>query len=228
MSTLPRVDTDQLVYAYRSYAEALAAEMLRKLPAHIEKSDIVAAAELGLVEAARAFDPARGVLFKTFAFYRIRGAIYDCLRKMAWFSRTQYQHYRFEQAANEYMADYASTSVPQGSLQEQHDELKNIGGSIVNCYMLSLNQLPEKATERLPSEGEEECDRLEQQQMLRECLDQLPEKNRQVLELYYFQDVNMEEIGERLGLSKSWVSRIHSRSLDMIRDRINSKNSTKM
>ena len=81
-----RPDVDQLINAYRSYAHAIASEMLRKLPPHIERDDIIGAAELGLVEAARAFDPNRGVLFKTFAFYRIRGAVYDGLRKMAWFS----------------------------------------------------------------------------------------------------------------------------------------------
>src|SRR5215510_6805976 len=137
MSSGLRPDVNQLIHSYRSYARAIASEMLRKLPPHIEKGDIFGAAELGLVEAARAFDPSRGVLFKTFAFYRIRGAVYDALRKMAWFSKAQYQKYRFERAANEYMVDYSSTAVPQGTAEEECDELQNIAGSIVSCYMLS-------------------------------------------------------------------------------------------
>src|SRR5215471_5759360 len=126
MSSVLRPDVDQLIHAYRSYAHAIASDMLVKLPPHIDRGDIVGAAELGLVEAARAFDPTRGVLFKTFAFYRIRGAVYDCLRKMAWFSKAQYQQYRFERAANEYLADYSSAQVPQGTVEEESDELKNI------------------------------------------------------------------------------------------------------
>src|SRR5215831_7701936 len=144
MTSLVRPDVDQLILTYRSYAHAIASEILSKLPPHIEKNDIFGAAELGLVEAARAFDPSRGVLFKTFAFYRIRGAVYDCLRKMAWFSKAQYQQYRFERAANEYLSDYSSTAVPQGTAEEDYEDLRNIAGSVVSCYMLSLDQFPQE------------------------------------------------------------------------------------
>ncbi|MBI3472861.1 MAG: FliA/WhiG family RNA polymerase sigma factor, partial [Candidatus Solibacter usitatus] len=83
-------DTGKMIEAYRSYAHAVAAEVIRKMPSSVEKSDLLGAAELGLVEAANAFDPGRGVLFKTFSYYRIKGAVYDCLRKMGWFSKSQY------------------------------------------------------------------------------------------------------------------------------------------
>jgi RNA polymerase sigma factor for flagellar operon FliA len=213
-----RPDVDQLINAYRSYAHAIASEMLRKLPPHIERDDIIGAAELGLVEAARAFDPNRGVLFKTFAFYRIRGAVYDGLRKMAWFSKAQYQQYRFERAANEYLSDYSSTAVPQGTPEEDCDDLKDIAGSIVSCYMLSLDQFPQEIATGEGAQGEDECEKLEQQQLLRQCLAELPERNRQVMNFNYLQDLSMEEIGEKLGLSKSWVCRIHSKSLEMLRN----------
>jgi RNA polymerase sigma factor for flagellar operon FliA len=213
-----RQDVDQLINAYRSYAHAIASEMLRKLPPHIEKGDILGAAELGLVEAARAFDPSRGVLFKTFAFYRIRGAIYDSLRKMAWFSKGQYQQYRFERAANEYLADYSSTAAPQGTAEEDYEDLKSIAGSVVSCYMLSLDQFPQEIATGDGARVEDECEKIEQQELLRQCLAELPERNRQVIEFYYLQDLNMDEIGEKLGLSKSWVCRIHSKSLEMLRN----------
>src|SRR4030095_9731681 len=112
MSSALRPDVDQLIHAYRSYAHAIASDILCKLPPNIERGDIIGAAELGLVQAAQAFDLSRGVLFKTFAFYRIRVAVYDGLRKMAWFSKAQYQQYKFERAANEYLTDYSATAVP--------------------------------------------------------------------------------------------------------------------
>src|SRR5262245_34531546 len=96
LSQQPKADPDQLIHAFRSYSRAIASDILRKLPPNVDKDDVFSSAELGLVEAARAFDPSRGVLFKTFAFYRIRGAVYDGLRKMAWFSKSQYQQYKFE------------------------------------------------------------------------------------------------------------------------------------
>src|SRR5882724_3392753 len=73
---------NRLIEAYRSYSHAISAEILKKLPSSVDRDDVIGAAELGLVEAAQNFDPTRGVLFKTFAYYRIRGAIYDSLRKV--------------------------------------------------------------------------------------------------------------------------------------------------
>jgi RNA polymerase sigma factor FliA len=223
MSSALRPDVDQLIHAYRSYAHAIASDILRKLPPNIERGDIIGAAELGLVQAAQAFDPSRGVLFKTFAFYRIRGAIYDGLRKMAWFSKAQYQQYKFERAANEYLADYSTTAVPQGTVEEDGEELKNIAGSLVSCYMLSLDQFPQEIETPESARGEDECQKMEQQDMLRQCLSQLPEKNRQVMEFYYLQDLSLEQIGEKLGLSKSWVCRIHSKSLEMLRNALQTR-----
>ncbi|MCW5964622.1 MAG: hypothetical protein KIT83_11335 [Bryobacterales bacterium] len=97
------VQIEDLIVTHRSYAHALAAELLRGLPPRVAREDLEAAAELGLVEAAQAFDSSLGVLFKTFAYYRIRGAIYDALRKMTWFSKSVYDKYKFEIAANEYL-----------------------------------------------------------------------------------------------------------------------------
>ena len=76
-------------------------------------------------------------------------------------------------------------------------------------------------TEELQETGvqsaEERCIDREMRERLAEALNRLPAKNRQVLEDYYFRDQTLESIGERLGLSKSWVSRLHAKSLDMVR-----------
>lgn len=221
----PKADPDQLVNAFRSYSRAIASEILRKLPPSVEKDDIFGAAELGLVEAARAFDPSRGVLFKTFAYYRIRGAVYDGLRKMAWFSKSQYQKYKFERAANEYMADYAESPAPEGTPEAEVEELQNIGASIVNCFMLSFDQMQvEVADEGVDTE--EELVSKDLQRSMKTCLAALPEKNRQVIEMYYTQDLNMDEIGKKLGLSKSRICRIHSKSLEMLKDAMQGKAGT--
>jgi RNA polymerase sigma factor for flagellar operon FliA len=68
MSTTPESSVDRLIESYRGYAEAITTEVLRKLPPNIDRADLHAAADLGLVEAARSFDPSRGILFKTFAY----------------------------------------------------------------------------------------------------------------------------------------------------------------
>ena len=139
MSSVPKPGADRLVEAFRSYSHAIAAEVIRKFPT-VERDEIRASAEFGLVEAANSFDPSRGVLFKTFAYYRIRGAIYDDLRKMGWFAKDP--RLKFESGANEYMKDYAESAPPASSGDDAVRELEDITSSVVNCYFLSLTDTP--------------------------------------------------------------------------------------
>jgi RNA polymerase sigma factor for flagellar operon FliA len=212
---IPKPDTGRLIETYRSYAHALAAEVLRQFPG-VNKDDVRGAAELGLVEAANNFDPSRGVLFKTFAYYRIRGAIYDGLRKMGWFAKDAVR-LRFESGANEYLGDQSETNPGNGTAQDTYRELKDITGSVLNSYFLSLNSVAEELPETVTPSPEARYITEERNEKLRGALSQLPSKNRQVLEDYYFRDQTLEEIGTRLGLSKSWISRLHAKSLDLLR-----------
>jgi RNA polymerase sigma factor for flagellar operon FliA len=210
-----KLHADRLVETFRSYSHAISAEILRKYPA-IDRDDIIGAAELGLVEAANSFDPNRGVLFKTFAYYRIRGAIYDSLRKMGWFAKDP-ARLRFENGANEFLKDYADGAPEANSPERTLQELQNLTTSVVNCYFLSLTSINDELPETGAKSAEERCIDAEMREKLRQALGQLPKKNREVLEAYYFRDETLEAIGERLGLSKSWLSRLHAKSLEMLR-----------
>ncbi len=212
---VPKPGADRLVETFRSYSHAIAAEVLRKYPS-IDRDDIIGAAELGLVEASQSFDPSRGVLFKTFAYYRIRGAIYDSLRKMGWFAKDT-ARLRFESGANEYLKDYADSAQPAGSPDATVQELQDITTSVVNCYFLSLTSMTEELPETGVKSAEERYIAKETREKLRQALAKLPEKNREVLTAYYFRDETLESIGGRLGLSKSWLSRLHAKSLEMLR-----------
>src|ERR1700747_1039075 len=150
-----RADVTRLIEAHVPYAHALAAEVMRKLPPDLERKDIQGWAELGLVEAANAFDASRGVQFKTFAYYRIRGAIYDGLRKMGWYPKSQYQQMRFEMAANEYMKDASGEPPATGSADAQLQDLKETTGNLMTCYMLSLETLPEEPADQKQLSAEE-------------------------------------------------------------------------
>ncbi len=214
MSAIPKPDPTRLVESHRSYAHAIAAEVLRKLPPSVDRDDVRVAAELGLVEAARAFDPGRHVLFKTFAYYRIRGAIYDDLRKAGSLSRQP--GLRFEAAANEYMRDYAEGAPAHASPAETLAELQQLAFSVVSSYILSLDSLVREVPDGQPS-PEQACADQETSRRVRAALAQMPARNREVLEAYYFADATLDEIGKKLGLSKSWVCRLHAKSLDMLR-----------
>src|ERR1700742_3068372 len=134
-------DIARLTELNLSYAHAIAMEVSRKLPLVLERKDIQGWAELGLVEAARSFDPTRGIQFKTFAYYRIKGAIYDGLRKMGWYPKGQYQRLRFEMSANEYLTDFSTHAPPNSSAEDQLQDLKDLTANVMSCYMLSLEAM---------------------------------------------------------------------------------------
>jgi RNA polymerase sigma factor FliA len=207
---------NRLIEAYRSYSHAISAEVLKKLPSSVDRDDIIGAAELGLVEAPQNFDPSRGILFKTFAYYRIWGAIYDALRKMGWLKGEA--RMRFEAGANEYLKDYAEAGagVP-ASPSAAYGDLQRLTLAVLTSYMLSFNGSNWEIADPNTVSAKDALVQREAQQQLKDALSQLPENNRRLIEEYYFHDATLEEIGGRLGLSKSWVCRLHAKSLDMLR-----------
>ncbi|MBY0375630.1 MAG: sigma-70 family RNA polymerase sigma factor [Bryobacteraceae bacterium] len=208
---------NSLIEEYRDYSHALASDVLRGLPVSVEKDDVLGAAELGLVEAANAFDPSRGILFKTFAYYRVRGAVYDFLRKNGWLPRDMYRKIKFDIAANEAMKDLTTEPSSGASPEEDVDFIKTAAGTLSSCYLLSVDEM---VTE-IPSLAEpidEQIEKRQQQARLRAALEKMPEKNRRILEQYYFQDKTLDEIGAGMDLSKSWLCRMHSKSLQMLKE----------
>jgi RNA polymerase sigma factor for flagellar operon FliA len=215
-------EVDNLVEAHRPYAHALAAQILRGLPPHVDRSEINAAAELGLVEAASGFDSRRGVQFKTFAYYRVRGAVYDCLRKMNWATGVVRRHLVADRGTNDYLRDYTDGSIQASDAEAAGRELERIAGSVVCSYLLSLESLKvEIATTAETAEQKMQGD--EVRLGLATALAELPANNRQVMEAYYFEDLSLEQIGGKLNLSKSWVCRIHAKSLEMLREKLQAK-----
>jgi RNA polymerase sigma factor FliA len=210
-----KVQMDRLVETHRTYAHAIAAEIAKKLPPHVERTELQSAAELGLVEAAAGFDGRPGVQFKTFAYYRIRGAVYDSIRKATWFSSKQYSQYVAAAGANEYFADQttAETSGPATLA-----ELDRHVGAVVACFMLSLEsgKAPVPADQRRSAEEHLLAD--ERESRLQAALEQLPERNRTIIKACYYQNRTLDDVGREMGLSKSWACRLHARGIEMLRD----------
>jgi RNA polymerase sigma factor FliA len=207
----------RLIEVNLPYAHAIAAEVTRKLPPELEKKDIQGWAELGLVEAAISFDRTRGIQFTTFAHYRIKGAIYDGLRKMGWYPKGQYRRMRFEMAATEYLKDASQEPQRAASPEAQLQDLRDLTGNLMSCYMLSLDSLDQEPVDSAQLSAEELVVHSQQRARLRQLLTQLPKINREVLEHCYFKELTLEEVGKRLGMSKSWVCRLHAKSLEMLR-----------
>jgi RNA polymerase sigma factor for flagellar operon FliA len=208
---------NRLIEAYRSYSHAIAAEVLKKLPPSADRDDVIGAAELGLVEAAQNFDPSRGVLFKTFAYYRIRGAIYDALRKLGWLKGEP--RLRGEAGANEYLKDYTGSAPSEPiSPSNAYGELQQLTSAVLTSYMLSLDGLKSEVADPAHVSAEDALLERDACRQLKNAISQLPESNRRLIEQYYFHEATLEEIGRGMGLSKSWVCRLHAKSLDLLRE----------
>jgi RNA polymerase sigma factor for flagellar operon FliA len=206
---------EALVEQYRSFVTALAKKILRSLPSFVELEDLEGYGQIGLIEASQRFDPTRGVQFKTFAYYRIRGAIYDGIRKMAWFEKDPNASVMFDGAANELLSDAAGSQRTDrmGSLEDDIEQTRSTIVRLAGARLLSIDHegMGELAD---PTQDPETAVALRRAaQLLRESVANLDEKERSVIEDYYFHHKTLEEAGAKLGLSKSWTCRVHARAL---------------
>ena len=216
-------DPTQLIEQHRSFVRALAVEIARGLPPYIELEELVACGNLGLVEAARRYDPRYRTNFRTFAYYRIRGAIYDAIRGMGPLSRGEYARARFNTNANDLLRTIADDerSSLQNTAQTLDDEIANaqaVIDALIPIYLLSLDseQLPEVADGRptVLSEIEE----AELAGLTRSMVERLGPEDRGIIEEVYFKNRTISRVAADLGISKSWASRLHSRAVRHLRE----------
>ena len=222
MSVSPRSPL-QLMEEHQGLVRSLAWAMRRSLPKNVDLEDLVSYGQVGLAEAARDFNPSLGNQFSTFAYYRIRGAMCDGLSKLMWFSRAAYQRMRFQRMADE---------VVQEDIDHPHDRetdgaegntqwLSRMSTSLTMVYLAT--QLGEEddsghwtvADDSTPR-PDVSIEEREAHALVRELIDTLPDEARQLLRFTYFDGLTLQEAGVRLGLSKSWASRLHARALEQL------------
>jgi RNA polymerase sigma factor FliA len=222
-------ERDKLVAGHLTLVQAIAGKLKRTLGKSIEFDDLVGYGHKGLIEAADRFDPTQGVTFTTFAYYRIRGAMLDGMRTMGWYSRADYARYRAEERAHEYMQNISeregaareagAAEDDSGDKAKQLEAIAQILSNVATVHITSIEAASKVADERLPAPDAE----LETGQMgerVRQAVKALPEKERRLMELYYFEEKNLEEAGAVLGLSKSWACRLHARAVGLLRQEL--------
>jgi RNA polymerase sigma factor for flagellar operon FliA len=215
-------DKKKLVEQHLDLVQAIARKVKKSLGARIEFDDLVAYGSKGLVEAAERFDARPGVQFTTFAYYRIRGAMYDGLRTMGWYSRADYARYRAEERANEYLQSHADRPAGEGGAGQTADQAEALAAvaqvlsGVAAVHITSLEAASTVADETFAA-PDAAIDSTRLGSRAREAVTKLPEKERRLLELYYFEDKTLEEAGAALGLSKSWACRLHARAVDLLR-----------
>jgi RNA polymerase sigma factor FliA len=224
------IDRTALIEEHVSLVRYLAARVGAKLPPGVEVDDLVGAGMLGLIDAAEKFDPSRGTRFRTYAERRIRGSILDHLRSLDWAPRSLRRRARELDAAHDQLERDRGRAVDASEVAEYLDinlgELQSLVSNINAVQMSSLQafEYDGDAGDRLqalPDSPDESpfavYERRELRQRLAAAVDELPEKERLVVSLYYVEELTMKEIGSVIGVNESRVSQIHSKAVSRLR-----------
>jgi RNA polymerase sigma factor for flagellar operon FliA len=219
---LELLDKHELIESSLPFVKGIAKDILASLPREVDREDVLRYGEMGLVQAAESFDPRRGVQFKTFAYYRIKGAIYDGLRKMSWLPRKLYAKLKYDEGANQVLQGAADAGTASRGPGDDAASVSEAVGALAAIYVTSLDasearQDPEDETERPPDRSAELRDTREAMTV---ALEQLPETERLLLRMFYYENLTLTEAGARLGHTKSWASRMHARALERLRKQL--------
>jgi len=225
---------DRLVEQHLSLVSFLVERMVTQVPSFLSREDLASAGMTGLLDAANRFDPDKGVLFKTFAEQRIRGAIIDEVRRLDWFSRgLRHKQSTLQQAIGRLQQrlgrepDEAEIAAEMGLPLAEYRELL---GQVSYLGCVSLNETLDDSDdghsflENLADEDRPTVlERLEQSELATEIagvLEQLSEKERLVISLYYYEELTQKEIAGVLELTEGRVSQLHSQALAKLKTKI--------
>lgn len=210
----------QLIDESQGLVHSIAKKVHLGLPPHIRLDDIISYGQLGLTQAARTFRPGQGSTFATFAYYRIRGAIYDGIAKMSWTSRSAYQRMKAERIANETHEENANERNKDATPQQEARWLTETTERLAVVYLTSGLSDSEKGEATLEDESaekpEEIVERNETHRLLHRLIEALPEPDASLIRMAYFEDLSLAEAAEKLGKSRSWACRLHSRILSQL------------
>ncbi|MEM9588484.1 MAG: sigma-70 family RNA polymerase sigma factor [Planctomycetota bacterium] len=215
-------EVSDLVEAGQGLVRSLAMGIYRKLPFRMDLDDLIAYGQLGLAEAVQSFDAECGTKFTTFAYYRIRGAIYDGVSKMNWSSRAQYRRMRFQRMSDAVLEGESESSL-EGSGDQATDDANWLGRVTEKLAVVYLATSDDEGVSRSLSDAADPHEppskvvaNRELQSKLRTLVDQLAPDAKRLVSSIYFDGYTLTEAAERLGISKSWASRLHARSLDQL------------
>jgi RNA polymerase sigma factor FliA len=223
-------ERDLMLMEHLPTVRYLARRIHERLPQHVELDDLISAGVVGLIDAFSKFDHTKKVQFKSYAQFRIRGAILDSLRTLDWSPRELRRKGRaVEEAIRAVTQRLGRAPSEQEIAAEMELSLTDYQVLLGDLKGLEIGSLH---MERSEDSGDEElvyipgspeddplfrCLKGEMKQRLADAIDELPEKERMVLTLYYYEELTMKEIGLTLGVVESRVSQIHSSAVLRLR-----------
>ena len=226
-------ERERLITEYAPLVKNIAGRMAMKLPQHINQDDLRSAGIMGLLDAVDKFNPDRGVSFKSYAEFRIRGAIIDDLRSMDWVPRSvrrnakrleeaysKVENLKMRPASDEEVAEELEMDLE--AFYKFIDESKGI--SILNEFeMLNKTSKIDVNSPGILSIGRkngnplDSLDMSEMRETIADAIERLPKNERTVIALYYYEELTMKEIGNVMGYTESRVSQLHTKAVVRLR-----------
>ncbi|MEY4700828.1 MAG: hypothetical protein RL326_1015 [Pseudomonadota bacterium] len=212
-----------LVEEYRGYVKSVVARLMRTMGLPLAlKDDFIASAYVGLIEAAARFDPSRGMEFRYYAYLRIRGAVIDHIRVACELSGHAFRKFRALEVVHEMrqreIEAKLSGKAPEVKPPTATEVLERSAMALKLAAALDGDAAADHQEQQNP---ERVLQRKQAAKKMRAIVATLPEKERTIIEQYYFHDRKFIEVAEQFsGLSKSWVSRLHDRALDLLREKM--------
>jgi RNA polymerase sigma factor FliA len=218
-------ESENFVQTYDGLVRTIAKKTLDQLDLSCELDDLVGYGFRGLLEAKDRFDPSKGVEFQAYAYYRIRGAILDGVRKMAYLPRRAHARMQVARALDTECETAGEIRAANPQTRSDVDEsvrmIDAILGRVAVAFAVSTASFDEKNRE-YQSETDPETLFIddEQRKAIHQAVEKLPERERLVIQGFYVNNRTLDEIGKELGMSKSWACRTHAKALDRLRETI--------
>ncbi len=194
---------------------SLAQQIHKRLPRFITYDDVVSYGQVGLAQASRTYQPQPGTKFSSYAYYRIKGAIYDGIARMNWTTRAEYRKYKAMQMANAAVAANSDDSTEPSQESDARWFANNVE-SLAMVYVFSSADSENPFENQLLGDDvapDEAAENNELSQKLHEAIKNLPDDEKQLVTLTYFEGQSLAEAASQLGKSRSWGSRTHARIL---------------
>jgi RNA polymerase sigma factor FliA len=223
------VHQQERVAAGLPFVESLARRMASTMPHSIDLGDLVQDGMIGLIDAANRFDEGRGIKFETFAERRVRGAMIDALRRDAWPRGVRRVRRELEAAREQLRRELGAEPSLADLAQRVGADVQRLERTIVRITTIESTSpmamienvdsstLPAVMVPSEPLSPHRLFEQAEMRDRVRTALEMLPERERKIITLYYFEEATMKQIGAAIGVNESRVSQLHARAISRLK-----------
>lgn len=228
-------DKNDLLKRFAPLVRHVVERVAATLPRNVDHEDLYSAGVLGLLDAHAKFDTGKGVKFETYAVWRIKGAVLDQLRALDWASRSMRRKARnldgVTRKLDQKLGRAASEEEVARELKMSREDFYRLLDHVRGAVLVSLDEtrtqdgedqgtLADHLADPSAPDLEEHLESEQERHLMMGVIDQLPEQERLVVALYYYEHMTLKEIGRTLGISESRVSQVHTRAMSRLRMRM--------